>query len=63
MFKRTPHQVTHQITALGLSALFTLAMLGGVNTLFSEPAPDSLFARSSAPTQVVVIAGKRVAHS
>jgi hypothetical protein len=50
-----------QITALGLAAFATLAVLGSIDRLATEPSPQAqLAAASQAPTQVVVITGKRL---
>ena len=41
----TRREITHRITALGLSVLATLSILGSVNLLAVEPAPHSLLAQ------------------
>jgi hypothetical protein len=45
-----------------LAALATLAVLSSINGLAVQPAPDSLLAVRSAPTQVVVIEAHRGAR-
>jgi hypothetical protein len=54
-----------QITALGLAAIATLAILGSIGSLAVQPSPRSVFAAAmpSAPLQVVVIEGKRITRS
>ncbi len=53
-----------QIASLGLAAIATLAILGSIDRLASEPAQQGLLAAdSNVPTQVVVIQGKRIARS
>jgi hypothetical protein len=45
-------EIAQRITSLGLSAVLTLSILGSINLLAVEPAPDSLFAQRSAPVAV-----------
>jgi len=53
----------HQATAIGLAALVTFVMLGGVDRLATWPAAEVQLARQSVPTQTVVIEGRRIARS
>jgi hypothetical protein len=48
----TRREVAHRITSLGLSAVLTLSILGSINLLAVEPAPDSFLAQRSAPVAV-----------
>ncbi|MDP2005037.1 MAG: hypothetical protein Q8K45_05120 [Rubrivivax sp.] len=45
-------EIAHRITSFGLSAVLTLSILGSINLLAVEPAPDSLLAQRSAPATV-----------
>jgi hypothetical protein len=50
-----------QITALGLAAATTLALLGSIDHLATESSPQAQFAAAQqTPLQVVVITGKRL---
>ena len=53
-----------QITALGLAGFATLALLGSIDHLATEPSPQTaqalLAAAHQAPMQVVVVTGKRL---
>jgi hypothetical protein len=46
--------------ALSLATLITLATLGSINLLATQPSPDLQMAATSAPAQVIVITGKRL---
>ncbi len=48
----TRREITHRATALGLAALMTWSLLGSINLLAVEPAPDSLLARQHTPVQL-----------
>lgn len=48
----TRSEVAHRITSFGLSAVLTLSILGSINLLAVEPAPDSLLAHRSTPVAV-----------
>ncbi len=49
-------EIAHRITSLGLSAVLTLSILGSINLLAVEPAPDSLLAQRSVPATVAAAA-------
>lgn len=48
----TRTEITQRAAAFSLAATLTLALLGTVNLLAVQPAPDSLLARHTAPAQV-----------
>jgi hypothetical protein len=48
----TRRETARRFTSLGLSAVLTFGILGSINLLAVEPAPDSLFAQRSAPVAV-----------
>ena len=54
--------IARQAASITLAALATLAVLSSINGLAVQPAPDSLLAVRSAPTQVVVIEAHRGAR-
>jgi len=51
MYTTTSHRTS--FAALALSVLVTVATLGGIQSLATSPAADSLLAVRGAPTQVV----------
>lgn len=52
MTTTTRREITHRITALALSVVTTLSILGSVNLLAVEPAPNSLLAQQQAPAVI-----------
>ena len=54
--------IARQAASITLAALATLAVLSSINGLAVQPAPGSLLAVRSAPTQVVVIEAHRGAR-
>ena len=58
----TTRQTRHQISALALSAVFTLSILSAIHGLAVKPAQEGLLAAGPAASQVVVITAKRAAR-
>jgi len=52
----TRRETAHRITSFGLSAVLTLSILGSINLLAVEPAPDSLLAQRSTPVALATAA-------
>ena len=59
----TRHTTSRQATAFGLAAIVTLSLLASVDRLATPAAAELQIARQTAPTQVVVIEGKRIART
>ncbi|MBP6765662.1 MAG: hypothetical protein KA141_11730 [Rubrivivax sp.] len=55
-------QIRHQVSALALSALFTLSILSSIHVLAVKPAQEGVLAASPAASQVVVVSTKRAAR-
>ena len=55
-------QIRHQVSALALSALFTLSILSSIHVLAVKPAQEGVLAASPAAAQVVVVSTKRAAR-
>lgn len=54
--------IRQRATAFSLAALFTLSILGSINLLAMQPTPDHQLMAASAPVQVIVVEGKRLAR-
>ncbi|MBA4177009.1 MAG: hypothetical protein C0505_10690 [Leptothrix sp. (in: Bacteria)] len=59
----TRREIAHRISALGLSVLTTLSILGSVNLLAVEPAPDSLLAQRHTPVAIAAAPAAASARS
>ena len=55
-------QIRHQVSALALSALFTLSILSSIHMLAVKPAQEGVLAASPAASQVVVVSTQRAAR-
>jgi hypothetical protein len=55
-------QIRHQVSAMALSALFTLSILSSIHVLAVKPAQEGVLAASPAASQVVVVSTKRAAR-
>ena len=55
-------QTRHQVSALALSALFTLSILSSIHVLAVKPAQEGVLAASPAASQVVVVSTQRAAR-
>ncbi len=53
-------QTRHQLSALALSAVFTLSILSSIDMLANKPAQEGVMAASPAASQVVVVSTKRL---
>jgi hypothetical protein len=53
-------QTRHQLSALALSAVFTLSILSSIDMLANKPAQEGVMAASPAASQVVVVSAKRL---
>lgn len=56
------HRHSTQVAAIALSLLATMATLGGMNSLAVQPHQATGYAQAAEP-QVIVVVGKRLAHS
>ena len=55
-------QIRHQVSAMALSALFTLSILSSIHVLAVKPAQEGVLAASPAASQVVVVSTQRAAR-
>lgn len=62
MTTQTTRQTRHQLSALALSAVFTLSILSSIHMLASKPTQEGVMAASPAASQVVVVSAKRLAR-
>jgi len=63
MTTHSARQTRHQVSALALSAVFTLSILSSIHTLAGKPVQEGLLAASPAASQVVMVSTPRAAHS
>lgn len=62
MTTTSSRQIRHQLSALALSAVFTIGILSSINLLATQPAQEGLLAAQPAASQVVVVGTKRAAR-
>ena len=62
MTTQITRQIRHQVSALALSAVFTLSILSSIHVLAVKPAQEGVLAASPAASQVVVVSTKRAAR-
>jgi hypothetical protein len=63
MTTQAARQTRHQVSALALSAMFTLSILSSIHSLAGKPVQEGLLAASPAASQVVVVSTPRAARS